>query len=127
MFFNKIKQTISVLRTRPPKRTIQDVIDAHGIVLHESISGHTPAKIVRIGVYLAVALPSSILISEILYHLTNLSAKETGALGVLTGILMGFSIRWIHDQILDRVPFHKLNPYFGSKIEETISALKKSS
>ena len=126
MLFTKIRQTIAALKTPPAKRTIQNEIDEHGKVLEESMSGKTPQKVVTLGVYLVVIIPSSFLIIEILHRLTQVNEKALGVIGIIVALASRFIMNWFHDELIGRIPLHKFSPYFGSKIDETISAFKKS-
>lgn len=128
MAFSKIRQTIAALKAPPPPElTIQEQIDAYGQDLRQRASGVRPQELMRYGVYFVILVPSSYLIINILHKLLHVSEQTVGAIGILLGALAGMSIQKIHDEIVRRVPFQKLNPYFGSKIEQTIVAFRRSS
>jgi len=126
MNFRKLKETVAAFRTRSPKPTIQDEIDEYAKAIQESLSGEAPKKIVRLGVYIAAVLPSSLLIAAILERLTRFEGAMLGAAGILVGGVIASLITHFHDSIMNRIPFHKLNPFFGNKLDETIEAFKKS-
>ena len=127
MYFTKIKETVAAFRTPRVGRTMQDEIDEHAQMMQESVSGKTPKIIVRFGVYVAAVLPSSVLIAAILEKLTRFDGAKLGATGILVGGLVAFLIKSFHDDLITRIPFHKLNPFFGNKLDETIAALRNSS
>lgn len=126
MFFTKIRETIAAFTTPQPIPTIEEQTQAYGRRVREASSGEKPIPApVRFGVYLAVMIPSALVLSHILHQFTEVKAETFGAIGIMIGFIIAWAIQVAHDSVMRNIPFYKLNPLFGSKIEETIAAFKK--
>jgi hypothetical protein len=125
MAFTKINETIAAFRTPRVKRTIYDEINEHAEFMRDSALGKVSENVARIGVYIGIVLPFSYIIIVILERLMSVTQTSIGIIGVLMGLLWGTSLRIIHQLIFQKIPFHRLNPFFGQKIEETIVAFRK--
>jgi hypothetical protein len=127
ILFNKLKQTVAALKRNVVEPMPHEKAEAYGLEFHRSASNEKPVRIVRTGVVVAIVIPSAFLLTAILHQLTSLTGKNLGALSILVGFGLGYAINKLENVFVERVPFHKLNPFFGSKLEETIAALRKHS
>ncbi len=126
MAFNKIRETYLALTT--PKRTvtIDEQIQAYSERLREASSGEKVAKAsIRLGVYFLIVIPTAFMVFHILHQLTSFKNEMVGAIGITLAFFVGMAIQYVHDNMMKYIPFHKLNPLFGSKLDETIAAFKK--
>ncbi len=124
MAFRRIKKTIEAFQHKPPP-PIQDQLDLYEQGLRQKVYSENKAErpnlVVKIGGALVVILPLSYFMSGTLGAYFKFDEK-------ITAIVISLILMWIatdlQDRILDIVPFHKLNLYFGSKIEATIAAFR---
>ncbi len=123
MAFRKIRETVAALQSKPTP-----TLTAYEQELKSRFEAKAPANIaVNLGVRLAVVIPALLLLNALLSQVFHVSTETTGMLSVV----LAYVIAVIHPKIIDGlfgpIPFHKLNPYFGSKLEETIAAFRRSS
>ncbi len=123
----KINEVVAAFReTSFPDPTMQEQIDAHGEELQrrfEEAHNKPAAKVIRGGVFLVAVIPTSMLIAAMLARL-KLPVATYGAIGILLGGMVGWLMGSLHEELLRKIPFHKLNPFFGNKIDETIATLR---
>jgi len=120
MAFTKIKETIEAFRYPPAEMTVQEKIDKYHQELDARIHGKQPAKAISFAVLIAAVIPVSIFIGRMISELLDVSdMKSTAVVAVILG--------YFGNELFERIPFHKLNPYFGSKIQDTINAFKTPS
>ena len=125
MLFTKIRETIGAFTAPQRTPSKEEQMEAYERSVREASSGVKKLKAtVRIGVYIAVLIPTAMLLSQILHQVTHYKDESLGTLGIIVGFLIAWAIGAIHREVLDRIPFHKFNPFFGNKIEETIRAFK---
>lgn len=123
MPFTKIRETIAAFTTPTRIPSMEEQIEAYGKSLQEACSGRGKLKTtVRLGVYFAVLVPTAMLLSQLLHRLTHFQGEALGTLGIIVGVVIAWTLASLHNDIMRRIPFYKLNPFFGNKIEETISA-----
>lgn len=127
MPFTKIRETIAAFTAPRPMPNAQEDMQkqmmAYENGVREACSG--PGKLktaIRLGVYFAVLVPTAMLLSQILHQLTRFQGETLGTLGIIVGAVIAYTIASLHNEIMGRIPFHRLNPFFGNKIEETIRA-----
>ncbi len=125
MFFRKINEVVESFRHQEPVRSISDEIDDYGNSMKNSIEGKIVESVATVGVYLVVVIPSSYLLLTFLHKLTNIGGVSLGMVGIGLSFLWSIANNLFHDWILKKIPFHVLNPFFGSKIEETFLAFKR--
>jgi hypothetical protein len=125
--FTKIRETIQAFTTPPHIPTKEEQMAAYERAVRESSAGTGRGKLnatVRLGVFFAVLVPTAMLLSQILHRLTHFQGEALGTLGIIVGVAIAWLITSLHSDIMNRIPFHKLNPFFGNKIEETIMAFR---
>jgi hypothetical protein len=124
MFLNKIRETVDALKYKAPQSNIQDQMEKYHTELNEKIFDNVAKNVVNLGVRLIVAITGSWLILTVIHTTTSVDYKLLG----VGGIAVSYAFSQIHGFLFERIqqmPMHKLNPYFGNKIEETILAFKK--
>lgn len=139
--FRKIRQTAAALK--PAKRpgrsngtsTAEELTETNKRALDEHRRHVATTAITsspNIAVFLAIILPLSFLTSHFATGAVNklfepqavsLSAITRFAT-VTTTALLSYLFGWVDSSIRGWLPFGKLNPFFGRKIEETVAALK---
>jgi hypothetical protein len=129
--FRKAREVIEAFRWSAPPPTVEDEIEHYGRSLDERLHGgaeETASAVVLIG----IVIPISIALGSLLAALAKAwkIGPPDGAgdadkyVSVFVGVILAYVIGHLHRRIVRWLPFHKLNPYFGSKIQETIRALK---
>ena len=116
--FVRIKESYYSFKTPIRKPTIQDQLDNHKKEIDERYRGRE--KKVRSGVILIIVLPLFFTFTHVLTKLTSISELVS----IFIGGFVGYLIAEFGDRIFKYIPFYKLNPYFGNKIEEAIKSLK---
>ena len=74
-------------------------------------------------------LPSSVLLGQMIHQWTRIFDHGPDgwdiSVGILVGVGIGVAADRFKESLLQRIPFYKLNAYFGNKLDETIIALRK--
>ena len=129
MAFTKIRQTVAAFR-RPADPSYADKIRArHSWQQHHTTKSmeSKPNFAVRLAVLLGIVLPVSYLLSVALQRAFSFDAMMTG---MITSAVLTFIIGNIHGAVMRRIeqiiPSHELNAFFGSKLEETAAAFRRS-
>jgi len=125
VFFTKIRETVEAFRYKSDEPTIQDQIDRHATFMNEAISGRVVEEAVNLGVRMAVVLPSSWLLLDVLHQLTKYDYKTLGITGIGVAYLVNKANDMFQNSLVRNLPLHKLNPYFGNKLQETALAFRK--
>lgn len=116
--FTRIKESYYSFKTPVRKPTIQNKLDDHKNELDDRYHGKKIT--VRPGVRIIVVLPLMLTFTYILTELTSLG----GLASVFIAGFVGYLISELGDRIFKHVPFYRLNPYFGNRIEEAAKSLK---
>jgi hypothetical protein len=121
--FKKIRETIAALKskkTKPPKNYPHSEKNQYSMKFMD----HPPSKkAVNFVVMLVILLPCVWLFNYLLR-----SFAESCNVGAITGIgaiFLTVAYETLREKLFTIIPFYKLNPYFGSKLDETINALRK--
>ena len=115
--FTKIKQTYHSFKTPPRKTTLQDQLNDHRRGLENRYWSEKTH--VRPGVTFGIVIPLAVLFT---YILTKLISIEGYASLLITGFAV-YLIAELKDRIFGIIPFYKLNPFFGNKIDNTLRSL----
>ena len=124
MAFRKIKETIQAFRGAPP--SLGEQLDLYEQELRARVFDRDKGKekpnlaVILIALFIVV-LPLASFLAGVAHSFLKVDEK-------ITAIIISVSVTYILDSARDRImaaiPFQKLNPYFGSKIEETIGAFR---
>ncbi|MFQ5898232.1 MAG: hypothetical protein ACE5JN_08290 [Candidatus Methylomirabilia bacterium] len=125
MAFRKIRETVEAFRTAP--FTHDEKLDQYEQELRSRFEKKEPANTaINIAVLVVVVLPCSYLLALLLSKVFSLS---TDVGGIVTSMVLTYLLFAAHGRLFDKlqevIPFYKLNPYFGSKLEETIAAFRR--
>ena len=89
--------------------------------------GEAGKAAVRIVLILVVAIPISIILSRVLHKVFHFNSE---AVGIITSAILSYAIASLHRAVLYRivesVPVQTLGLHFGSKLEEAISAFRRT-
>lgn len=126
MAFRKIRETIETFKVAHPSR--EEVLKKYEQELQARAEGQKPAAtsvdpVVQLVVTIALVLPLSILFTNLFGAAVH---TETRISGIVIAILLTYALDSARNKIgralFEILPMHKLNPYFGSKLEETIQS-----
>ena len=122
--FRKIKETIAAFKAKRPKPP-EDRLDSGKDQYTIKIMQHPPSnKAVNLVVLLIVLLRCVWIFNYILHSFTqSCNLVTTTGLGA---IVLTLAYDRLRKKLFAAIPFYKLNPYFGDKLEETINAFRKS-
>jgi len=134
--FRKIQEAISAFRPRElPSRdglTAEQIHESHQRMLESHRHERPEIPRPNLGVVIAVILPASwflaLLMSQLVHSAFPVSANVQGLASIfsaLFAILLSYFSGAIEGTIRERIPFGRLNPYFGRKLAESAAAFKK--
>lgn len=121
--FKKITETIAAFKSKkpePPKKYPHSEKDQYTM---KFMDYPPPKRAVNLVVSLAILLPSVLLFNYLLR-----SFAESCNVGVVTGIgaiFLTMTYETLRQRLFAIIPFYKLNPYFGNKLDETINAFRR--
>mgnify|MGYP001583617002 CR=1 FL=1 len=124
MAFTKIRQTVEAFRS-PRPIPMRDYIEQHRSDQHARQRPAPPVnRSANVAAKIVVLVSISYGLSAFLHNVLSVSAEASG---IMSGIL-GYAIATIHGRVYQKIielPIYLLNPYFGSKLEETVRALRR--
>lgn len=128
MAFKKIKETIAAFKT--PLPTHDDTMEWYRDSVVRRIEGHKADYDValKIAFFIVIILPAAIAIGNIsakIFAFESASKYISTTVGIILAFIAGKFYEEITSLIEKWIPIHKLDPYFGSKIRETIRAFQK--
>lgn len=125
MAFNKIKETIAAFEPEPSDLNRSVHISKKTSELQRLQSGKKEKvhKAISVGVFIFVILPCIYLFTKLFRAL--FPELENTISAVIISSILAYSYSYFHDQLFLKIPFYKMNPYIGTKIEETIKALRR--
>jgi len=124
MAFRKIKETIQAFRGAPP--SVGEQLDLYEQELRARVFDRDKGKekpnlaVILIALFIVV-LPLASLLGGVAHSLLKFDEKIAS---ITVSIILTYILESMRERIVNAIPFHKLNPYFGSKIEETIAAFR---
>ncbi len=127
MAFYKIRETVAAFQSKPAS-TLDQTLAAYEQELRARVEPKPPVNsAVNIGVQLAVLIPVVILVNASLSKVFHASTEMNTVLTTLLAYAFAKLHSKVKSVLMECVPFYKLNPYFGSKLEETIAAFRQPS
>ena len=132
MPFRKIRETIQAFSAPANSDNLHAQIAAHRVDLHRQT--HPVEEDTRPNVAVAVlAVIGSAAFAIFLEHWTRSISLPMAAstntvlhvLAVAAGCLVAYLIGRVEGTFHHSIPIHKLNPFFGSKLNETIAAFRQ--
>ena len=141
--FRHIREAIDAFRPRDGRAgfvryALPPIPYEHIEAVHEQTLGahrHEKRETPRpnLAVLIVVILPISLTIGMLLARLTESAFPTTVSMqhnlgsvfASLVAIVLSYLSDGIEGVIYDRIPFGRLNPFFGRKIAESVEALKK--